>query len=155
MNGRSLWKAANGGDSPMKHRCSEERDAIDRRPMPVRPLLALPFALAALALLPAAAPQSSVGASLFKQRCQSCHSVTAGAPSPLAPNLKGIVGRKAGATTFRYSPALKAANITWTKPNLDKFLAGPGKMVPGTRMVISVPDAKQRAELVNYLASIK
>jgi len=119
-----------------------------------RYLLVIPFALSALALLPAAAPQSTVGANLFRQRCQSCHSVTAGARSPLAPNLKGVVGRKAASAPFNYSPALKASNITWTKANLDKFLAAPGKMVPGTRMVIAVTDAQQRAELIKYLASV-
>ena len=122
--------------------------------MRYRHLLVLPFGLAALALLPAAAPQTTVGANLFKQRCQSCHSVTAGVTSPLAPNLKGVVGRKAASATFNYSPALKASGLTWTKANLDRFLSGPGKMVPGTHMVITVADAQQRAELIKYLASV-
>ena len=123
--------------------------------MRTKPLILIPFAIAALALLPAASPQSQVGANLFKQRCQACHSVVPGAASPLAPNLRGIVGRKAAAATFNSSPALKASKITWTKQTLDKFLAAPGKMVPGTRMVIAVTDAKQRTELINYLAGMK
>ncbi len=109
---------------------------------------------AALAPL-AAAPAAPAGAALFKQRCQSCHSVAPGAPSQIGPNLAGVVGRKAGATGFRYSPALKAANLTWTRENLDRFLTGPTRMVPGTRMVISVTDAGQRAELVKFLESAR
>jgi cytochrome c len=121
-------------------------------------LYLLPLGLIGAAMLtPVAIAQNaaptSAGGQLFKQRCQSCHSMDPAKPSTLAPSLEGVVGRKAGSTDFRYSPALKASNLTWTKANLDQFLSGPGRMVPGTRMVVSVSDAKQRADLINYLAS--
>jgi cytochrome c len=119
--------------------------------MTKRPLILIPLALAALAVLPAAAPQTDAGASLYQQRCRACHAVAPGTASPMGPNLAGVIGRKAGSSDFRYSPALKAANFTWTRASLDKYLAGPTKMVPGTRMVVSVPDAGQRAELIQYL----
>ncbi len=92
------------------------------------------------------------GATLFRQRCASCHSVTPGKNTPLAPNLAGVVGRKAGAATFNYSAALKASNIVWNRANLDRYLAGPTRMVPGTRMVIAVPNPQQRAAILDYLA---
>ena len=38
---------------------------------------------------------------------------------------------------------------------LDKFLTAPGKLVPGTRMVIAVTDAGQRKALVAWLAKQK
>lgn len=95
------------------------------------------------------------GALAFKQRCQACHSATAAKTTPLGPNLAGVVGRKAAATTFAYSPALKASKLTWTKASLDKYLAAPTKMVPGTRMVMAVPDAAQRAALIDFLAKAK
>ena len=78
--------------------------------------------------------------------------MTPGARAVLAPSLIGVVGRKAGSTPFNYSPALKASNLTWTRPNLDRFIAGPGQMVPGTRMVISVSDPAQRGAILNFLA---
>ena len=93
----------------------------------------------------------SGGAALYQQRCQSCHALAPGAASPMGPNLAGVVGRKAGSTSYRYSPALKAAGITWTSESLDKYLAGPTRMVPGTRMAVAVTDAGQRAELIRYL----
>jgi cytochrome c len=34
-------------------------------------------------------------------------------------------------------------------------VAGPTKLVPGTRMVISVPDAAQRAAIVGHLGKMK
>jgi cytochrome c len=123
--------------------------------MTARPLILAPFALAALALLPAAVPQRGGGASLYKQRCQSCHAVGPGAASPMGPNLAGVIGRKAGAADYRYSPALKAAGITWTRASLDTYLAGPTKMVPGTRMAVTVADAGQRAELITYLETTR
>ena len=95
------------------------------------------------------------GAQAFKQRCQVCHSATAAKSTPLGPNLAGVVGRKAATATFAYSPALKASKLTWTKASLDKYLAAPMKMVPGTRMVVSVPDPAQRAALIDFLAKAK
>jgi cytochrome c len=95
------------------------------------------------------------GGALFKQRCMMCHSVTPGAKPGMGPNLAGVGGRTAASTSFAYSPALKASKLKWDSATLDKFLSGPGKLVPGTRMVISVPDAKQRAALVAYLATLK
>jgi cytochrome c len=102
----------------------------------------------------AAAPTTN-GETLFRQRCQSCHSVAEATPAGVGPNLRGVVGRKAAAATFNYSTALKQSTITWTKANLDRYLAAPTKMIPGTRMVIAVSDAAQRAVLVKYLSQTK
>ena len=102
-----------------------------------------------------AAPPAPNGATLFKQRCSVCHSVKAGGPSALGPNLSGVSGRKAGSAKFAYTPALKAAKINWTAENLDKYVAGPTKFVPGTRMVISVTDPAQRAAIVAYLGTMR
>lgn len=110
------------------------------------------------ALIPALAPAAAAGpdgAALFRQRCASCHAVAPGAKSPLGPNLSGVVGRKAAASQFNYSPALKNSNLTWNRANLDRFLSGPARMVPGTRMVITVSDPAQRAAILNYLQTVK
>jgi len=123
----------------------------------MRKFLLLPAILAAsIAVVPALSPASAAGpngATLFAQRCGSCHSVQAGAPATIAPNLAGVVGRKAATGNFRYSSALKASGLTWTKQNLNTFLSGPGKMVPGTRMVITIHDTAQRKAIIDFLAS--
>lgn len=96
------------------------------------------------------------GETVFKQRCAACHTVAAGVPNRAGPNLAGIVGRKAGAVAgFNYSSALRKSNIVWNKANLDRYLASPAKMVPGTRMSVSLPDARKRAALVAYLEKAK
>jgi len=100
-----------------------------------------------------AAPDASSGEQVFRQRCQACH--VPGRPSPLGPNLAGVVGRKAGTTAVNYTAAMKASGLIWTKANLEKYLGGPRQMVPGTKMVIAVPDAAQRKALIGYLAQLK
>lgn len=117
-------------------------------------LLLVPALL--LAGLSAALPAQTArpdGALLFRQRCASCHVAPPGGRNVLAPSLTGVVGRKAASTPFAtYSPALKASKLTWTRANLDKFLTAPAKLVPGTRMVIALPDPAQRAAVLDYLA---
>lgn len=118
-------------------------------------LLSVSLALAAGSIaLPAAAQAGDPGEAAFNMRCKACHTVAAGgAPGPVAPNLRGVVGRKAGASSYKnYSPALKAAPITWNAASLDKFLATPTKVVPGTRMVMAVSDAGQRKAIIAWLA---
>lgn len=102
-----------------------------------------------------AAPAANGGETLFRQRCQMCHSVIAAAPATLGPNLKGVVGRNAASTGFNYSTALKQSKLTWTQQTLDQFLSGPSKLVPGTRMGIALSDPAQRAAVIKYLASVR
>jgi cytochrome c len=115
-------------------------------------LAAAPLAL----LVPAAAHAEDVtaGAAVFRQ-CTACHVNKPGAVGVAAPNLYGVVGRKAASTKFSYSAALKASKLTWDKATLNTFLKAPGKLVPGTRMVVAIGDDTQRANLVAYLATLK
>lgn len=102
-----------------------------------------------------AAPPAANGETLFRQRCLACHSLVAAKPGGVGPNLRGVVGRTAAATTFNYSTAMKQSKITWNQANLDRYLAAPTKMVPGTRMVTAVTDAAQRAAIIKYLSQTK
>lgn len=104
---------------------------------------------------PAFGQSASNGATLFKQRCQMCHTITPGGAHGIGPNLSGVAGRKAASTQFTYSAALTKSGLTWDKATLDKFLTMPSKLVPGTRMVVSIPDAKQRADVVAFLGTQK
>ena len=104
----------------------------------------------------AAAPPAPAdrGATLFRQRCGTCHSVVPGARSPQGPHLAGVVGRQSGsAPGYTYSRGMQNANRTWTPTTLDAFLAGPSRAVPGTRMMASVANPQDRAAIVAYLAT--
>ena len=96
------------------------------------------------------------GMAIFKQQCTACHSVDPGVEGA-APNLRGVFGRKAGSDPrfTAYTPAIKASNVVWGPLGLDAFLSGPAKMIPGTAMPITIPDAKTRGDVVAYLRSLK
>lgn len=101
-----------------------------------------------------AAGNETVGKQVFA-RCAACHSAAPG-ENKIGPSLAGVVGRKSGSEPgFNYSPALKKANITWDEHSLDQFLANPTANVRGTKMLISVPNAMDRDNIIAYLPTLK
>ena len=91
------------------------------------------------------------GAAVFAQRCMGCHSADPDMQSYGGPNLAGVVGRPAGAGKFRYSSAMRNSGLTWTAEELDGFIASPMAKVPGTSMVISLPDGDLRNAVIAFL----
>ena len=111
--------------------------------------------LMSISLFPAtveAAPPSNDGEALFRQRCQMCHSLDPAKPVAMGPSLRGVVGRRAAATPFAYSDALMRSRLVWNRATIERFLAAPARLVPGTKMPIAVADAGQRAAIIAYLA---
>ncbi len=110
---------------------------------------------AAWLAVPAHAQDVAAGKKAFAQ-CAACHSIngTAGA----GPTLKGVVGSKAGQTPdgFRFSRAMRSSGVTWDAKTLDVYLKNPQEAIPGNVMPFAgVPDAKTRADIVAYLATLK
>lgn len=84
--------------------------------------------------------------------CAGCHSTAPGGKRGLGPNLYGVVGRSAGqAPGFSYSPALRDSGILWSAATLDRFLADPTAMVPGTRMRARTRSAEDRRAIIAYV----
>jgi cytochrome c len=51
---------------------------------------------------------------------------------------------------------MKGSNITWDDTTLNAFVADPQKVIPGNVMPFSgLADAKQRADLIAYLKTLK
>jgi cytochrome c len=112
--------------------------------------------LAGSVLAANAAGDAKAGADVFK-RCAVCHTSDKGGGDGLGPNLFGIVGRKAATHSgFAYSAPLKKSGIVWSDATLTKWVAGPARVVPGTKMSFAgITSKKQQADVVAYLSSLK
>jgi cytochrome c len=115
-------------------------------------------ALAVLAFATAAAPQGGdgdAGARAFTG-CVACHALEPGRNTPAGPTLHNVVGRPVAALAgFNYSPALRrfaARNPRWTPLLLDRFLADPEGLVPGTEMgFVGLGDPVERRAVIAFL----
>jgi cytochrome c len=89
--------------------------------------------------------------------CNACHALEPGRSTPAGPALDAVVGRRvASLRGFNYSPALRrfaARNPRWTPGLLDRFLADPETVVPGTEMgYAGMRDPVRRRALIAWLA---
>jgi cytochrome c len=88
--------------------------------------------------------------------CKSCHTTVAGGPNMTGPHLHGVIGTKAATqpADFKYSDALKAANLTWDLPTLDRWITDPKALVPNTKMTFAgLKDPNARRDAIAYLAA--
>lgn len=102
--------------------------------------------------LATAAGDAKRGAQAFAQ-CMACHS-TAPGEHLTGPSLAHVWNRKAASAEgfHRYSEALKKSGFVWNEATLDRWLANPAQLVPGTSMTFpGVGDAKLRQDLIAYL----
>lgn len=83
-------------------------------------------------------------------RCLACHAL---GYDRTGPRHCGLFGRRAGSVVgFAYSNAMKHSKIVWDEKTLDRFLANPLKVVPGTAMgYAGIRDNRERADLIAYL----
>ena len=74
----------------------------------------------------------------------------------MGPNLRGVVGRRAGALpSFTYSAAMKSSGIVWTRETLDDYLSNVQNKVPGSMMALpGVPDPADRTAVIAYLETL-
>lgn len=96
-----------------------------------------------------AAGDADRGRALYAAKCAACHSLDYNGAGPAH---KGVFGRQAGrADGYDYSPALRASKLIWSEATLDRWLANPANLVPGQKMGITIPDARERRDLIAYL----
>ena len=90
------------------------------------------------------------------QKCSLCHYAEPG-KTKIGPTLFGVVGRQSGSVEgYNYSSAMKAYNHVWTPENLFNYLAGPMKVVPGTKMAfVGLPSETDRKNVIAYLETLK
>ncbi|GGC76241.1 c-type cytochrome [Chelatococcus reniformis] len=112
------------------------------------------IALAGVITTPGHAQDAGHGKTVFKA-CSACHAPDQA--NRVGPGLGGVVGRKAGsAAGFRYSNAMKNAEIVWDATTLDAYLESPQKAIPGNKMPYAgLKNPTDRMDLVAYLATLK
>lgn len=118
-------------------------------------LRTLPLLLALGSTAAAAQTGDPVKGKTTFARCAACHSVAPG-KNGVGPTLAGVVGRKAASVPgYRYSPAMQKSGLTWNPATIARFIAGPSKLVPGTKMMAPpVTNPQDQANIVAYLKSV-
>jgi len=117
----------------------------------------LPLTLMLLVATSAHAADAAKGSVVFN-KCKACHTIAAGAPNRVGPNLWGVLGRPIGSVPgFKYSAAYESRKKeTWTEKSLDAYLANPKAMMPGSRMAFpGLPNPGDRADLIAWLKTQK
>jgi len=89
------------------------------------------------------------------KKCAACHTFEKGGPNRIGPNLFDVVGRKPGQVAgFAYSKPMASTPEDWNYEHLNKFLANPKAVVPGTKMAFAgIPKVEERAALIAWLRS--
>jgi cytochrome c2 len=87
--------------------------------------------------------------------CAACHSTEPG-KNGIGPTLAGVFGARAGHIDgFDYSEAMENSGLTWNQANLDRYLADPKGVVPGTKMAYpGLKDAAKRRAMIDYLKTL-
>ena len=94
------------------------------------------------------------GAKLYKKHCKLCHTIGKGEPARQGPNLWGVFGRPAASVEgFKYSKAMKASGITWTREQLDAWLTDPKALIPGSVMLYKQKDPEIRQKIIEFVAA--
>jgi cytochrome c len=109
--------------------------------------------LLALGACGAAAAQDDEGKMAFNKHCRNCHTFKEG-DHRIGPSLHGIVGAEAGKAEGygKYSGALDG--LKWDEATLDRFIADPQAVAPGTNMVYpTVGDPAERTKIIEFLKS--
>jgi glucose/arabinose dehydrogenase/cytochrome c2 len=101
-------------------------------------------------------PPMNAGKNFFRAQCALCHSAEPNdGGGAQGPSLDGVFGRRAAsAGTFPFTQALRDSGLTWDAATLDRFLASPATVVPGTAMVVAVPADAERANLIAYFQAL-
>lgn len=101
------------------------------------------------------AQDAAAGEKVFRNNCGICHSPQPGR-NMVGPSLFSVVNRHSGEIPgFHYSDANKNSGLVWNVATLDRYLAGPRELVPGTKMTFpGLKDPQQRADLIAYLATL-
>jgi cytochrome c len=92
------------------------------------------------------------GEEVFK-KCTSCHSIAAGGPNGIGPNLHAVMGKGiAKHAGFAYSSGAVAKGGNWDFEAMDAWLKAPKKFIEGTKMSFAgLSKGEDRANVIAYM----
>ncbi len=111
----------------------------------------------AVAALAQTAPSGTDPQVAYNNHCRTCHSAEPG-DNRLGPSLHGVMGRNAGSVDgYKYSPGFRTTDLVWDDANMDKFIANPNSVFPGSNMATfaGLADENQRRAIIDYLKTLK
>ena len=83
----------------------------------------------------------------------ACHSLD---ENRVGPRHRDVLNRRVGSVAgFDYSPALRNSRLMWTPEHLLAWLQDPEALIPGQGMDYHLEQARDREDVVAYLASLK
>jgi cytochrome c len=121
-----------------------------------------PVAVITVALLgsgslrfPAALSHEVIGQIEFNNHCRNCHSARKG-DNRLGPTMYAIFGSRAGQNPDYRNYSGGLAGLIWNEVTLDRFIAAPASLSPGTTMTYPpVADPRVRKRIITYLKSLR
>lgn len=87
-------------------------------------------------------------------KCVSCHTIAAGGPNGIGPNLHDVIGEDVGKgkAGFAFSSALSGKGGKWTFETMNEWLKSPKAFAPGTKMSFAgLGKGQDRADIIAYL----
>lgn len=88
-------------------------------------------------------------------KCTACHTIDAGAPNGVGPNLNGVMGEAIGkGHGFAFSSALSGKGGNWNWDTLSEWLSNPKAFAPGTKMTFAgISNPQDRANVIAFINS--
>jgi cytochrome c len=128
----------------------------DKEPMmtTMKAVLASASILAAALLLGTSAHAQDVSAGERSfNKCRACHQLGETAKNTIGPVLNGLFGRSSGSVEgYSYSPANKAAGLTWDDAVFADYVKDPKAKMPGTKMIFAgIKNEQEIKDLAAYL----
>ena len=103
----------------------------------------------------AQADDLAAGEDAFNRQCAPCHiPERQKAYVWMGPDLRGIFNASAGKREgYEYSGAFRkfAPGVFWDEGNLDTWISHAQGLVPNSRMLVRIRDAKERRIIIDYL----
>ncbi len=115
--------------------------------------LGIALAPAARAQFQLPAPSAAAGpATIFRNQCGTCHTLSASEPQRQGPALNGVFGRRAGsAPGFKYSDGFAKVAFDWDAQHLDAWLTNPQAVIPGSVMAYRQANPATRHTIIDWL----